>query len=69
MFIFSSFSWALEFWSVNHTSIYESSELKVFQYIRFLGEISNNWPNDLLGTNVCKTLEWLKIAVNNITMY
>ena len=22
-----------------------------------MGEISNNWPNDLLGTNVYKTLE------------
>ena len=23
------------------------------------GEISNNWQSDLLGTNVCKTLEFL----------
>ena len=26
--------------------------------IEFVDEISNNWPNDLLGTNVYKTLEF-----------
>ena len=29
---------------------------KLKKYITFLGEISNNSPNDLLGTNVYKTL-------------
>ena len=38
-------------------SIYEDSELKVFKNIKFLGEISTSWPNDLLGTKVHKTLE------------
>ena len=57
MLILSSISRGLEFWSVNHTSIYENSELKAFKNIKFLGEISNNWRNDLLGTNVYKTLE------------
>ena len=57
MSILSSISRGLEFWSVNHTSIYEKSGLKVFKNINFLGEISNNWPNDLFGTNVYKTLE------------
>ena len=57
MFILSSISSGLEFWSVNHTSIYENSESNVFKNRKFLGEISNNWPNDLLGTNVYKTLE------------
>ena len=57
MFILSSISSDLEFWSVNHTSIYENSELKVFKNIKFLGEISNHWPNNLLGTNVYKALE------------
>ena len=52
MFILSSFSSSLEFWSVNHTSIYDNSESKVFKNINFLGEISNNWRNDLLWTNV-----------------
>ena len=47
----------LSLWSVNHTSIYEDSELKVFENIEFLGEISSNWPNDLLETNEYKTLE------------
>ena len=57
MSILSSISRVSEFWSVNHTSINENSELKVFKEIKFLVEISNNWPNDLLGTNVHKTRE------------
>ena len=57
MFILSSISSGLEFWSVNHTWLYENSESKVFKNIRFLSKISNNWPNYLLGTNVYKTLE------------
>ena len=57
MFILSSVSRDLEFWSVNHNSIYENSELKVFKNINFFDEIPSNWPNDLLGTNVYKTLE------------
>ena len=57
MLILSSISSGLEFWSVNHTSIYENSESKVFKNITILAEISNNWPNDLLGTTVYKTLE------------
>ena len=28
-----------------------------FQNIKFLGEISNNCPNNLLGTNAYKTVE------------
>ena len=27
--------------------------------MKCLGEISNNWPNDLLETNVYKTLEFV----------
>ena len=57
MFILPSMSSCLEFWSVNHISIYENSKSKVFKNIKFLDEISNNWPNDLLGTNVYRTLE------------
>ena len=41
MSILSSFSSGLEFWSVNHCSIYENSEWKVFKNIKFLGEICN----------------------------
>ena len=52
----SSISSGLELWSVNHTSIYHKSESKFFKNIKSLGEISNNWPNDLLGTNVYKML-------------
>ena len=47
MFILSSISSGLEFWSVNHTSIYENSQLKVFKNVELLGEISDNLPNDL----------------------
>ena len=57
MFILSSVSRGLEVWSVNHTSIYENSELKVFKNVKFLWEISNYWPNDLFGAIVYKTLE------------
>ena len=57
MFTLSSISSGLEFWSVNHTSIHDNSELKVFKNIKFLSEISNNWPNDLFRMKVYKTLE------------
>ena len=57
MLILSSISSGLEFWSVNLTSIYENSESRASKNIKYLGEISNNWPNDLLGTNVHSTLE------------
>ena len=58
IFILSSISIGLEFWSVNDTSIYENSKSKTFKSIKFLGEISNNWPKDLLGTTVYKTLQF-----------
>ena len=57
MFILSSIFSGLEFWSVSHTAIYENPELNFFKNIQFLGEISKNWANDLLATNVYKTLE------------
>ena len=57
MFILSSISRGLEFWYVNDdTSMYENSEPDILKNIKFSGEISNNWPSDLLGTNVYKTL-------------
>ena len=57
MFILSFISRGSEFWSVNHTSMYENSKLKVFKNIIFLGEISSTWSNDSVGINVWKTLE------------
>ena len=54
----SLISRGLELWSVNNTSIYKNSESKVFKNKNVLGEISNNWPKDLLGINVYKTLEY-----------
>ena len=59
MFILSSIFRGLEFWSVSHTSIYQSPELKVFKNMKFLGEISNNWPNDLLGDLFILFIKWL----------
>ena len=48
----------LEFWSVDHTSIKENSESNGFTNIKCFGEISNNWPNDLLGINVYNTFKF-----------
>ena len=45
MFILSPISSGLEWWSVNDTSIYGNSELKVFKNIKFLDEVFNYWPN------------------------
>ena len=56
-FIWSSISSCLEFWSVNHIWIYENSESQVFENIKFLGEISNDWANKLLEINVYQPLE------------
>ena len=58
MFILSSASSCLEFWSVNNSLIYKHSESKVFKNIKILGEMSTNWPSDLLGKNVYKTFEF-----------
>ena len=52
MFILSFAFSGLEFCSVNHTSIYQKSELKVFKNMKFLSEISKTFRNDLLGTDV-----------------
>ena len=57
MFILSSISADLKLWLVNHTSVYENSKLKFFKNIISFDEISSDWPNDFLGTNVYKTLE------------
>ena len=58
MFILSSVSRGLEFWSVNHTSMYQNSESKDFKNKIFWDEISSNWPKDLLGINVYKSSEF-----------
>ena len=58
MFILYPICSGLEVWSVSYISIYENSELNVLKYIKLLGEISNNWPNGLLGTNVYKIFEY-----------
>ena len=69
MFILSSISSGLKFWSVNHNSVNENSELRVFKNIKVLGKISSNLPNDLLRTNVYKTWIMLINVVDNITVY
>ena len=50
MFTLSFISSNLQYRSVNHNSIYENSELKVFKDIKCLGKISINWQNDLFRT-------------------
>ena len=57
--ILFSISSGLEFWSVNHISICENSESNVFKNIKFSSEIRNNWPNDFVGQNVYKILEFV----------
>ena len=57
MIILFPISSGLEFWSGNHSSIYENSEKQVLKNVRVLGEIANNWANNLLGKNVYKTHE------------
>ena len=57
MFILSSNSSVLEFWYVNHTSIYKVSELNVFKNIKLLPKISNKWSNSILGTKIYESLE------------
>ena len=37
--------------------MYENPQLNVCKNKKFLREVSNNSPNDLLGMNVYKTLE------------
>ena len=58
VFILLSLSSSLEFYLVHYTVKYENSESKVFKNTKSFCEISNNWPNELLGTNVCKTYEF-----------
>ena len=58
IFILCSISRGLEFWSMNHTSIYENSKSNIFENVKRSGEICNNWPNDLLGTNTYKALQF-----------
>ena len=65
MLIESSISKALVLLSGKKTSIHENSELQFFKFIRYLHEISNNWPNDLLGTNKYK----LDLADNRCWQY
>ena len=70
MFMLFSISRGLEFSSGNQTPIYENSASKGFKNIKVSGEISNNWPNHLLGTNVYKTFEfhwWFLLTISNST--
>ena len=55
MFILTFVSSGLEFYSVNHTSVNENSELRIFKNIELL-EISNIWPNGLFETNFRRLL-------------
>ena len=71
MFILSSISRGLEFRSVIHASIHENPKSNVFKNIKFLGEIPNNEPNDLLVSNKCIQYSWflLIIIIGNNQIY
>ena len=58
-FVLFSMSYRLLCSSVNHTLIHENFELFVFKNIKFIDEILYNWPNDLLGTNLYKMLNFV----------
>ena len=60
MLVLSCIISGLEFWLVNHTSIFENSDSKGFENAKVLGKTSNNWAKDLLGINVYKTAEYWK---------
>ena len=52
MLILSPNSSGLYFWSVNHTPMHEHFELKAFKDTNLFDEMSSDWPNDLLDTNL-----------------
>ena len=57
MIVFSFISNGFEFCSVNHIPTYEKPGSKVFNNIKFFWEISNSWPNNILGKKVYSTFE------------
>ena len=69
MFILSSIYRGLEFWSVSHTSIYENSELKVFENLELKYLIIDQM---IYYEQMYRRLDsWilLIIDVSDITMY
>ena len=57
MFILPSISSDVELMISNPYFNIWKTRTKSFKNTKFLGEISNNWPNGWLGTNVHKTFE------------
>ena len=43
---------------MHKNSIYKNFDWNVFKNRKFWGETFNNWPRELLGTNVYKNLEF-----------
>ena len=66
MFVLSSTSSGSEVRSVNHASIYQKTELKVFENIEFLDKTSNKWPI----WNKCIQGSWVLLTMmfDNIAM-
>ena len=70
MFILSSISRGLKFWSVNHTSVYENSESKVFKNKKIFG-----WNIGYLTGRVIRNKSiqdsWILLMtiINNIAMH
>ena len=45
-----------EFWFLNYTFMNKNYELNICKTIKFVGEISKNYPNNLFGMNESKAL-------------
>ena len=68
MFVLSSISMGLEFWSVNHTSIYQSSESDVFKCIKYwMKYLIIDQIIDQLVTNV--TQFYIHILIEGLSVF
>ena len=71
-FILCSVSNGWLFWSVNHTSKYENSELNVFKNMKFVGEVliigQILYLEQICIQNSYFFLNFLIIVVDNVTM-
>ena len=62
MFILSSVSNGLDFWSVNHTSTYENSKLKVFKNIKIYEILSEGLTSSLWVSHALLFSEFINVV-------
>ena len=62
MFILSSVSNGLDFWSVNHTSRYENSKLKVFKNIKIYEILSEGLTTNLWVSHALLFSEFINVV-------